>query len=89
MQSQRLTIPQVSTMFGVTAMTILHWRKGSASRKPLPTVKPAKHEPPNAVRFDQSKVEAWAKRHEIEIVAKPAPEAAGRKRGPKPRKPTS
>lgn len=89
MQAQRLTTPQVCAMFGVTSLTILNWRKGTPTRKPLPTAKPSKHEPPNAVRFDQSKVEAWAKRHDIEIIAQPAPEAGGRKRGPKPRKPTS
>jgi len=81
---ERLTTPQVCAMLGVTHLTILNWRKGTSTKKPLPVLKPAKDEAPNAVRFDREKVLAWAVKNGVEVVTKAPPRSLSQ-RGPKPK----
>lgn len=84
MSTNRLTVPEVCSMFGVTQLTLLNWRKGTKRRPPLPTLKPLKSEPPNAVRFSQSQALQWAKKNGVELAA-PEPKVAAKsaRRGPK------
>lgn len=84
--TERLNIPQMCAMFGVTHLTIYHWRKGTATRDALPVAKPTKDEPPNAVRFDKARVLKWAKKHDVAIIASNPKVATSKPRGPKPKK---
>lgn len=84
MQS-RLTTPQVCAMFNVTHLTVLNWRKGTATKKPLPTLKPTRDEAPNAIRFDYEKTLAWASKNGVEVVVKNPQVVARKPRGPKPK----
>lgn len=82
----RITTPQVCAMFDVSHLTVLNWRKGTATKKPLPVLKPAKDEAPNAVRFDRDKVLAWAEKNGVTIVTRNPKVATSKPRGPKPKK---
>lgn len=87
-QTAKLTTSHLTKMFDVTPMTIYLWRKGTASRPPLPVVKPGKADRPNAIRFDPSKVEKWASKVGVPIVVpveSVLTQAQGKRRGPKPR----
>lgn len=87
-QTPKLNTAHLTKMFDVTPMTIYLWRKGSASRPPLPVTKPTKTQRPNAVLFDPAKVEKWASKVGVPIIV-PATtvltQASGKRRGPKPR----
>jgi hypothetical protein len=82
----KLTITQLTKVFNTTNMTIYNWRKGTVTRRPLPTVPDAAQ---GRVLFDSKDVEKWAKEYHVPIVvpvnrlaeASTAPE--GLARGPK------
>lgn len=86
----RLDTRQLQALFGVTHMSIYHWRKGTPTRAPLKTLKPAKDEPAKAVRFDANATLAWAKKHGVEPITTLDKVLSGKanvakKSGPKPR----
>lgn len=64
----RLTTRQVQALFGVTHMSIYHWRKGTSTREPLKTLKPIKGEAPTAIRFDPKVVQRYADKYGITPV---------------------
>lgn len=81
---QSLTTKQLLVLFGVSAMSIHSWSKGTATRDALPSVKNA-----NGTRsFPLTKVKQWAKRYGITMLVNPegllTDEAV--KPGPKPKK---
>lgn len=53
-------------VFGVSAMTVNSWRKGSVTRSALPATKIGNH-----VVFDVGRVERWAKTYGIPIMVEP------------------
>lgn len=57
MKTQKLTTRHLMAAFAVSHMSIHAWRRGSASRSPLPTVKTEGRE----VLFSKAEVKAWAK----------------------------
>lgn len=77
----KLTTKDLTTAFDVTAMTIANWRAGSATKAALPYQKSGHH-----VTFAPGKVQQWAKRNGVPILAPEAlAGAAERTRpGPKP-----
>ncbi len=84
----RLTIKNLQTAFGVSHMTISAWRKGTATRKPLPTSKRGGTlGNPGGVAFDVGPTEKWAIKNGIPILV-PLADLVGQgiiKRGPKPK----
>ena len=89
----RLTLAQAREMFGVTQMSLYLWRKGSATRAPLPVEKPRAKlgESPTQVLFCPEKLAKWAKKHDVAIavdaakILKRYAKAEAPKRGPKPK----
>lgn len=63
--SARLTIKQAAEAFGVTVMTIFMWRKGTATRKPLPV----EVDNPDAIKprvfVPVASARAWARNHNL------------------------
>ena len=92
MTNKYLNSNQLAAMFGVSVVTIYHWRKGTSKVSALPTATvkyTGKAKPP--VRFLPNQVAAWAKKNRIVVVDPtqvPADRAAS-KPGPKPRPVTS
>lgn len=97
MSAKFLNTKNLMTAFAVSHMTIQHWRKGSASRYPLPTVTVKGQ--PLAVAFSPSQVRAWAKQNKVELVvadleslmtdapeAKPGPKAKAKAKAKAPAK---
>lgn len=93
MSAKFLNTKNLMTAFAVSHMTIHHWRKGSESKAPLPTV--AVKDQPKAVAFSPSQIKAWAKKHKIELAvadldsligaeadAKPGPKAKAKAKAP-------
>lgn len=75
METKTLTMKNLVTLFGVTAMTVYSWRRGTATKEAMPeTLTPAA-------------VKRWAKRHEVAMTCE-ASTLLGTgvlKRGPKPK----
>lgn len=64
---QSLTTKQLLVLFGVSAMSIHSWSKGTATRDALPSVKNE-----NGTRsFSLVKVKQWAKRYGITMLVDP------------------
>lgn len=85
-----LTSKQVQTAFGVAHMTIHNWRKGTATKDPLP----CELSDPEAVKprisFRVIALKQWAKRNGVEFAVDPESlitevEAPASKPGPKKR----
>ena len=92
MTNKYLNSNQMAAMFGVSVVTIYHWRKGTSKVTALPTAAvkyTGKAKPP--VRFLPSQVAAWAKKNRIVVVdpTQAPAESAVAKPGPKPRPVTS
>ena len=92
MTNKYLNSNQLAAMFGVSVVTIYHWRKGTSKVTALPTAAvkyTGKAKPP--VRFLPSQVAAWAKKNRIVVVdpTQAPAESAVAKPGPKPRPVTS
>lgn len=81
--AKTLTTKSIMQAFAVSHMTVNSWRKGGASKDPLPTVETADR----SVLFKPADVKAWAKANKVEIAdasalvpgavstAKPGPKA--------------
>ena len=92
MTNKYLNSNQVAAMFGVSVVTIYHWRQGTSKVSALPTAAvkyTGKAKPP--VRFLPSQVAAWAKKNRMVVVdpTQVPAESAVAKPGPKPRPVTS
>lgn len=84
----RLTVSQMQQLFDVTRMTLFNWRKGSATRTPLPVAKPRKGDG-RMITFDPERTMKWAASNNI-MIATPLAKVMGlkqskKRRGPKPR----
>lgn len=71
--ANHLSTKQVMALAGVSHMTVYSWRKGSATREPLPTVDTGSI----SVAFSPAKLKAWAKKHGIELRHDPVAVADG------------
>lgn len=69
-----LSIKQVQALARVSHMAVYHWRSGTSTRDPLPTVAGANA---RAVRVMPRDLKAWAKKYGIELQADPVAVAAG------------
>lgn len=63
--AKTLTTKSLMEAFGVSHMTINAWRKGTASKHPLPVVETEGR----AVLFKPADVKSWAKAHKVDVVA--------------------
>lgn len=84
MNTKTLTTKNLQAAFGVSHMTISAWRKGTATRTPLPTSAASK---PTAVLFNVGPTQKWASKHGIPILI-PLEDLVGQgvsKPGPKPK----
>lgn len=66
----KLTITQMTRVFNTTNMTIYNWRKGTVTRRPLPTVADPKATKAT-VLFDSKEVLRWAKEYGVPVVVEP------------------
>jgi len=83
MATKKLTTKDLLRVFAVTPMTIHLWRKGTATRSPLPTSSPAGKRP---VFFSAAKIKQWAEKNGVTIVLDPLGlESDDVKPGPKPK----
>jgi phage terminase Nu1 subunit (DNA packaging protein) len=64
-----ITTPQVCQLFGVSHVAVSNWRKGGKTRAALPVAKAPKGANPRNVFFDAGEVFAWAKKHNVAVVA--------------------
>ncbi len=84
--AQQLNSAQAQAVLGCSHMTLLAWRRGSAKRDPLPTLKP-KPNAPARVFFSALQLRKWAKKYGIELAqdpdALPLAQAPAKKPGPK------
>lgn len=71
--AKTLTTKQITQLFGVSAMTVSTWRKGTPQIVPLATT-PVKGDP-RAVAFKVSDVKAWAKTVGRKFLQHMTPEA--------------
>ena len=62
-----ITIKQLMLAFGVSAMTVHSWRKGSVTRDPLPATKTNGY-----VAFSVAEIKKWAKTYGVAIMVDPA-----------------
>lgn len=83
MSKQAMTIRQACVAFGISAMNLSHWRKGTATKEALPSETDGR-----AVSIPVVSARKWAKAHGVEFVVDPdkaiadeanAPGAAGPK----------
>lgn len=84
MAKANLSIAQVTAGFGITGLTLLNWRKGTATKEKLPHL--AKTTPGGrvSIAFEEAKVRAWAKKHGLEFkLAEAGAAAESAKPGPK------
>lgn len=72
--AQTLNTKQVQVLAGVSHMAIYHWRQGTSTRDPLPTVE---GRTPRSVAFKPKDLKAWAKKHGVELKVDPVAVAAG------------
>lgn len=72
--AQTLSLKQVQALAGVSHMAVYHWRTGSSTRDPLPTVTGANA---RAVRVMPRDLKSWAKKHGVSLSADPVAVAAG------------
>lgn len=72
--SQVLTTAQVKQIAGVSHMAIYHWRQGTSTRDPLPTVAGPT---PRNVAFKPQALKSWAKKHGVELKHDPVAVASG------------
>jgi hypothetical protein len=88
-----ISIKTACVAFGVTAMCLHHWRKGSATRPALPVLRTEGR----SVQISIAAAEKWAKTNKVEIVVpfaaaaemvaggrEPSAKAAAKKAAPKP-----
>lgn len=83
-KAQTLTTADLTTIFGVSHMTIHNWKKGTPTKDPLPTVETGTRN----VLFPVAGIKRWAKVEGVAIVVDPdklLAKPAQRKPGPKPR----
>jgi predicted DNA-binding transcriptional regulator AlpA len=87
MAKKTLTTKQLMAGFGVSDMTVFTWRKGTATKEPIPHTVDGR-----SVTFPVSEVKAWAKKHGVPFdlvkaegspdAEKPGPKAAAKKAVP-------
>jgi hypothetical protein len=75
-----LSTKQLCAGFGVSAVTISNWRKGTPGKTALPV---AEH-PGYGVRFDPAVIKAWAKEHGLKFSVAAAQAVGASTPGPKP-----
>lgn len=80
---RHMTIKQAALAFGVSAMCLSHWRKGTATKEALPFETEGRN-----VLIPIAAAKKWAKTHGIEFAKDPAsvvssPDAAPQQPGPK------
>ena len=63
--AQWLTVIQTCALFGVTAMCLGLWRKGTATKSPLPCTKETGG---RGIKFTASKLERWAAKNGVALV---------------------
>lgn len=78
MTTSRITTTQLTRAFGVTTMTLYLWRKGTATKTPLPFHLDDPKAAKPRVSFRASEVKRWAKQNGVafaqsldEVVEKP------------------
>ncbi len=64
---QSLTTKHIMALFGVSAMTVHSWGKGTATRDPLPSTKDAA----GKRTFPLGKTKQWAKRYGVAMLVSP------------------
>lgn len=77
-KAKTLTTKDLQIGFNVGHMTIFNWRKGSATKDPLPCVV----DEASRVTFKEADVKAWAKKHKLAFTA-PTEATPESKPGPK------
>ncbi len=82
---RKLTTRDLEVVFGVTTMTVHNWRKGSATKEPLPVIKEDLEK--GQVRFAPKITASWAKKNGVTMVSPIDQAEPGlfTKPGPKPR----
>lgn len=78
-KTQALRTADLIKAFGVTGLTLLNWRGGTATKDPLPVNIKTTEGGRNSVSYDEAKVRAWAKKHglEFKLGDKEDPKKAG------------
>lgn len=89
-KQQALRTNDLISAFGVTGLTLLSWRKGTPTKEKLPVDVQTTPGGRNTVSYNEAKVRAWAKKHNLEFKLKEVeePKKAGpvAKLEPKPKK---
>lgn len=85
---RQLTTKDLERVFGVTAMTLYLWRRGTATRSKLRTAPKKRGE--RSVAYYEEDVIAWAKRHDVPLAVHPSKiKAPAARKQPGPRASTT